>query len=338
MPISQRSVVFIAVILGITALLTVSFGALHLYRYLERTKAQFLERAALSAQIFAESIPLDQVDPAALDGGRLQGITQTFVQGDVLYAQVVRGGRILAEDRAHAALGLSLPVMRDFPGDLVLQEGKLRDGTPYLDVIRPFTGESPDLARSEINYVRVGLSLREISSDFRAEVLLTVAVGLGFLLVIVSIFTVTVLMQRGSPRRDVRRVRPRSSNDGRDREITATEGQIIAGPLRIHLPSREVWLRGERIDLSPKEYELLRLLAGEPGRVFSSREILERVWPEAHTATTKDVKQYIYLLRKKVESDPEHPQLIVTVRGFGYKLDAATVGAAVKTGEEEVGL
>jgi DNA-binding winged helix-turn-helix (wHTH) protein len=333
MPISQRSVVFIVVILGITALLTVSFGALHLYRYLERTKAQFLQRAALSAQIFAESIPLEQ---AVFDGGRLQGITQTFVQGDVLYAQVVRGGRILAEDRAHVALGLSLPVVRDFPGDLVLWEGKLRDGTPYLDVIRPFTGESPDLARSEINYVRVGLSLREIRSDFRAEVLLTVAVGLGFLLVIVSIFTATVLLHRGSPRRDVGRVRPVSSNDGRDREIA--EGQISAGPLRIHLPSKEVWLHGERIDLSPKEYELLRLLAGEPGRVFSSREILERVWSEAHTATTKDVKQYIYLLRKKVESDPEHPQLIVTVRGFGYKLAAATVGAAVKTGEEEVGL
>lgn len=319
-------------ILGITALLTVSFGALHLYRYREQAEAQFLRRAALSAQIFAESIPLDQIAQAALDGDRLQGITQTFVQGDVLYAQVVRGGRILAEDRAHAALGLSLPVVRDFAGDLVLREGRLRDGTPYLDVIRPFTGESPELARSEINYVRVGLSLREIQSDFRAEALLTVAVGLGFLLMIVSIFTATVLVQRGAPRRDGGRTQaePSPSSDGR--------GQIIAGPLRIDPPSREVWLHGEKIDLSPKEYELLRLLAGEPGRVFSGREILEQVWPEAHTATTKDVKQYIYLLRKKVESDPEHPRLIVTVRGFGYKLDAATVGAAVKTGEEEVEL
>jgi DNA-binding response OmpR family regulator len=90
--------------------------------------------------------------------------------------------------------------------------------------------------------------------------------------------------------------------------------------LQIDPASKEVRLRGGRVDLSPKEYELVSLLASEPGRVFSTREILGKIWSEGNSATDKDVKQYIYLLRKKLEIDPEHPQVIATVRGFGYKL------------------
>jgi len=92
------------------------------------------------------------------------------------------------------------------------------------------------------------------------------------------------------------------------------------GPLEIDDQRKEVRLRGERVDLSPKEYELLKLLASEPGRVFSDREILERVWPEGSLASSTDVKRYIHLLRRKVEEDPKHPKLILTVKGFGYKL------------------
>ena len=92
------------------------------------------------------------------------------------------------------------------------------------------------------------------------------------------------------------------------------------GPLEIDDQRKEVRLRGERVELSPKEYELLKLLASEPGRVFSDREILERVWPEGSLASSTDVKRYIHLLRRKVEEDPKQPKLILTVKGFGYKL------------------
>jgi DNA-binding response OmpR family regulator len=84
--------------------------------------------------------------------------------------------------------------------------------------------------------------------------------------------------------------------------------------------SKRVFLNGAEVKLSPKEYELVRLLASEPGRVFSNEEILQAVWTGRRWATAQDVKQYIYFVRKKLEADPENPQFIITVRGFGYKL------------------
>jgi len=95
---------------------------------------------------------------------------------------------------------------------------------------------------------------------------------------------------------------------------------LKVGPLEIDDQRKEVRLHGKRVELSPKEYELLKLLASEPGRVFSDREILERVWPEGSLASSTDVKRYIHLLRRKVEEDPKHPKLILTVKGFGYAL------------------
>jgi DNA-binding response OmpR family regulator len=82
---------------------------------------------------------------------------------------------------------------------------------------------------------------------------------------------------------------------------------------------KEVVVRGEGIALSPKEYELLRLLASKPGKVYSTDEILAAVWPDRDAAAAEDVKKYVHMLRNKVERDPGDPKIIVTVRGFGYR-------------------
>ena len=95
---------------------------------------------------------------------------------------------------------------------------------------------------------------------------------------------------------------------------------IDLGELQIDDERKEVRVRGEPVELSPKEYDLLKLLASRPGKVFSHREILAKIWVGSSFASSEDVKKYIYLLRNKIEADPEHPELIVTVRGFGYKL------------------
>lgn len=97
--------------------------------------------------------------------------------------------------------------------------------------------------------------------------------------------------------------------------------QIRCGPVSIDDEAKEVRLHGRLVSLSPKEYDLLKLLASRPGRVFSNAEILQAVWPErTGEGTSEDVKKYIYFLRGKIEADPENPRLIQTVRGFGYKL------------------
>jgi DNA-binding response OmpR family regulator len=95
---------------------------------------------------------------------------------------------------------------------------------------------------------------------------------------------------------------------------------IQLGVLQIDDERKEVRLQGETIELSPKEYDLLKLLASRPGKVFSHREIIDAIWQDNPYASSEDVKKYVYLLRNKLEKDAEDPKIILTVRGFGYKL------------------
>ncbi len=95
---------------------------------------------------------------------------------------------------------------------------------------------------------------------------------------------------------------------------------VRVGDLEIDDSIKQVKVKGRAVSLSPKEYELLKLLASEPGRVFSHQEIIAQVWQNKPFITSSDVTKYIYLLREKIEEEPENPKYILTVRGFGYKL------------------
>ncbi len=98
------------------------------------------------------------------------------------------------------------------------------------------------------------------------------------------------------------------------------EHVLQAGPCRIDDRSKEVHINGDPVSLSPKEYALLWLLSEDPGRVYSTQQIVGHVWPESHQADASDVKQYIHLLRNKVEKGKGSGLRIETVKGFGYKL------------------
>jgi len=104
-------------------------------------------------------------------------------------------------------------------------------------------------------------------------------------------------------------------------ETRADSRQVITvGDLTIDDNRKAVLVRGVEAGVSPKEYELIRLLASHPGRVFSAKEIIRDVWHEKRYVTAADVTKYVYLLRKKLGDDPENPTIIENVRGFGYKL------------------
>lgn len=105
-------------------------------------------------------------------------------------------------------------------------------------------------------------------------------------------------------------------------EQVPAPAQLSVGRLRIDDGTKVVTIDDREANLSPKEYDLLRLLASSPGKVFSHEEIIHEVWQDKPFVTAKDVIKYINLLRNKVELDPENPELIVNVRGFGYKLKA----------------
>ncbi len=82
----------------------------------------------------------------------------------------------------------------------------------------------------------------------------------------------------------------------------------------------EVTVRaGERISLTPHEFDLLVALARKPWQVFSRELLLEQVWGYRHAADTRLVNVHVQRLRSKIERDPEAPEVVLTVRGVGYK-------------------
>ena len=76
---------------------------------------------------------------------------------------------------------------------------------------------------------------------------------------------------------------------------------------------------GVGIALTPLEFDLLLALARRPWQVFSREVLLEQVWGYRHAADTRLVNVHVQRLRSKIERDPEHPEIVVTVRGIGYK-------------------
>ena len=91
------------------------------------------------------------------------------------------------------------------------------------------------------------------------------------------------------------------------------------GELRIDVPRRTVEVRGQEVQLTFVEFELLRVLAAAPGRVFSRRQLLERLRGGADYREPRTIDVHVRHLREKIESNPHEPELILTVRGVGYR-------------------
>ncbi|KAB2397762.1 response regulator transcription factor [Bacillus cereus] len=92
------------------------------------------------------------------------------------------------------------------------------------------------------------------------------------------------------------------------------------GNLIIDVDSREVYVRNKIVTLTPKEFDLLRFLAQNPGRVYNRDILFHTVWGREHRADTRSVDVHIAHLREKIELDPKKPEYIQTVRKIGYKM------------------
>jgi two-component system, OmpR family, response regulator RegX3 len=103
----------------------------------------------------------------------------------------------------------------------------------------------------------------------------------------------------------------------------AGEGELEVGDLRLDSERHEVFLRGEGISLPLKEFELLELLMANAGRVLTRETLIDRVWGTHYIGDTKTLDVHVKRLRARIEDDPSHPERIRTVRGLGYKLEAA---------------
>ncbi|WP_114905434.1 MtrAB system response regulator MtrA [Ornithinimicrobium murale] len=99
--------------------------------------------------------------------------------------------------------------------------------------------------------------------------------------------------------------------------------QLNVGDLVVDVAGHTVKREGEELPLTPLEFDLLVALASRPNHVFDRESLLEKVWGYRHAGDTRLVNVHVQRLRAKIEKDPENPQIVLTVRGVGYKAGPA---------------
>ncbi|MEN6391025.1 MAG: response regulator transcription factor [Syntrophomonas sp.] len=103
-------------------------------------------------------------------------------------------------------------------------------------------------------------------------------------------------------------------------EKAAGQKAFIIKDLIVIPDKHEVYLGEDRLELTPKEYELLYVMAAQPGKVFTREALLERVWGYESLGDARTVDVHIRHLRQKLKDDPAFPEYVETVRGIGYRL------------------
>jgi DNA-binding response OmpR family regulator len=93
------------------------------------------------------------------------------------------------------------------------------------------------------------------------------------------------------------------------------------GDLQIDIRKREVRIKEEVIELTPTEFRLLAVLAEHTGEAVSQDDLITKVWGDNRVKSGSALRRYIWLLRGKIETEPDDPQRLVTVRGYGYRLE-----------------
>ena len=103
---------------------------------------------------------------------------------------------------------------------------------------------------------------------------------------------------------------------------TPLDEQVIQfGKCKLDISRRELRIDGELVSLTPTEYRLLEVLAQNRGHAVSEAELVQAIWGNNRQEDSSVVRRYIWLLRRKIEENPSAPAWVITVRGFGYRLE-----------------
>ena len=185
---------------------------------------------------------------------------------------------------------VALDAFRDYKPDLVLLDLMLpgKDGIDVCKEIRAESGVPIVMLTAKGDTVDVVVGLESGADDY--------------------------IVKPFKPKELVARVRARM----RRNDVTPDEGLTI-GDVTIDVAGHSVTRGEEPINLTPLEFDLLVGLARKPWQVFTREVLLEQVWGYRHSADTRLVNVHVQRLRSKVEHDPENPEVVVTVRGVGYK-------------------
>ena len=187
--------------------------------------------------------------------------------------------------------------------------------------VAAFRDSKPDLVLLDV--MLPGLDGMEVCRRIRAEsgvpiVMLTARTDTVDVVVGLESGADDYVVKPFKPKELVARMRARL----RRGEDAAPEMLTIGPPgnqITIDVPAHTVARDGEEVKLTPLEFDLLVALARKPRQVFTREVLLEQVWGYRHSADTRLVNVHVQRLRAKIEPDPERPEIILTVRGVGYK-------------------
>ncbi|GAA1691313.1 two-component sensory transduction protein RegX [Microcella alkalica] len=105
-------------------------------------------------------------------------------------------------------------------------------------------------------------------------------------------------------------------------DVDIDDGTLEAGGVRVDVDRHQVSVNGREIAMPLKEFELLELLLRNAGRVLTRGQLIDRVWGADYFGDTKTLDVHVKRIRSKIEADPSNPQLLLTVRGLGYRFEA----------------
>ncbi len=125
-----------------------------------------------------------------------------------------------------------------------------------------------------------------------------------------------------SPRELIARVRAQLRRSQEYNRAAEAEEVVEFDDLRVDAARHEVIVRGESVRLTPKEFDLLLLLAKNEGRIMHRDQLMQNVWGYDSTIESRTLDVHIQRLRKKTEKNPSEPEMIVTIPGLGYKFQA----------------
>jgi len=188
---------------------------------------------------------------------------------------------------------------------------------------RELENESFDLV--VLHFWRIGPDkltlLRQIRVHHRMPILVLAARGtVDDLVVGLGVGADDYVAEPFDPRELVARVGAQLRRTGEYSEPLEAASRIDLGPVILDVERRDAVRDSSALGLTNQEFKLLHLLARHPNKALASEWIFENVWGAASELGTKALTVYMGRLRRKIEADPQHPALLLTVRGFGYKL------------------
>jgi two-component system, OmpR family, response regulator RegX3 len=219
------------------------------------------------------------------------------------------------------------PSVRDSVGYALRQEGfDVMLAVDGEDAEQKIGGEDPEFDLLILDIMMPGRSGLDLCRDVRGRspvpiILLTAKDAEVDKVVGLEVGADDYVTKPFSVRELLGRVRAQLRRRELDRSTATGEGATIeAGQVRIDLARHLVTVRGEPVNLTRSEFQVLRLLAGRPGQVFTRQEIMEELWQSEFRGDVRACDVHISNLRQKIERDPQEPELVLTVRGVGYKL------------------